>query len=163
MSLFTSRYSIVFIHYGLSVFMLFFIRPWMNRAFQNRGHSASRPIYAALYLFPILALIHGVMAGLICKSSYLSHLCVKLSPKVFISVDYAFPSIIILLSLMSHAFHFASRSDQVNGWCFNFIPCTNFCFYFIYFSRGERYSSKQFLVSIIWLWSLDTGCCTASA
>ncbi|EFX72149.1 hypothetical protein DAPPUDRAFT_216283 [Daphnia pulex] len=84
-------YSIVFIHYGLSVFMLFIIRPWMNRAFHNRGHSASRPTYAALYLFPILALIHGVMAGLIY---------------------YAFPSIIILLSLMSHAFHFASRSDQ---------------------------------------------------
>lgn len=84
-------YSIVFVHYGLSVFMLFFIRPWANKAFQNRGHVASRPIYAALYLYPILALIHGIMAGLIY---------------------YAFPSIIILLSLMSHAFHFASRTDQ---------------------------------------------------
>nr|SVE74383.1 EOG090X0BGA [Daphnia barbata] len=84
-------YSIVFVHYALSVFMLFAVRPWVNKALQHRGHSASQPIYAALYLFPILALIHGIMAGLIY---------------------YAFPSIIILLSLMSHAFHFASRPDQ---------------------------------------------------
>nr|CAG4647318.1 EOG090X0BGA [Megafenestra aurita]SVE92591.1 EOG090X0BGA [Megafenestra aurita] len=84
-------YSIVFVHYGLSVLMIFSIRPLVNKMFQSKGHSASRPIYAALYLFPILALIHGVMAGLIY---------------------YAFPSVIILLSLMSHAFHFASRTDQ---------------------------------------------------
>nr|CAG4651246.1 EOG090X0BGA [Simocephalus serrulatus]SVE94440.1 EOG090X0BGA [Simocephalus serrulatus] len=84
-------YSIVFVHYGISVFMLFSIRPLVNKIFQIKGQSASRPIYAALYLFPILALIHGIMAGLIY---------------------YSFPSIIILLSLMSHAFHFASRTDQ---------------------------------------------------
>jgi len=94
--------------------MLFIVRPWMNRAFHNRGHSASRPIYAALYLFPILALIHGVMAGLICKLSYLSGVCVNVA-NILIHLDYAFPSIIILLSLMSHAYHFASRSDQVSG------------------------------------------------
>ena len=27
--------------------------------------------------------------------------------------DYAYPYVILLLSLMSHAFHFSSRSDQV--------------------------------------------------
>lgn len=57
----------VFIHYGLSVLMLLVVRPWMNKIFQNKGCTASKPIYAALYLFPILSLIHGVMAGLICK------------------------------------------------------------------------------------------------
>nr|CAG4649601.1 EOG090X0BGA [Scapholeberis mucronata]SVE93820.1 EOG090X0BGA [Scapholeberis mucronata] len=84
-------YSIVFVHYGISVFLLFTIRPIVNKVLKNKGHAASRTIYAALYLFPILAFIHGITAGLIY---------------------YAFPSIIILLSLMSHAFHFASRTDQ---------------------------------------------------
>nr|CAG4643433.1 EOG090X0BGA [Ilyocryptus agilis] len=84
-------YSVVFIHYGLSVVMLLIIRPCVNRGLDIRGHSASRPLYAALYLFPVLLLIHGTMAGLIY---------------------YTFPTIIILLSLMSHAYHFASRTDQ---------------------------------------------------
>jgi hypothetical protein len=110
--------------------MLFIIRPWMNRAFHNRGHSASRPTYAALYLFPILALIHGVMAGLICKLSNLSGMPIA---KVFIHLDYAFPSIIILLSLMSHAFHFASRSDQVND-IIRRVFLNSFCLMFDLFS-----------------------------
>nr|CAG4635001.1 EOG090X0BGA [Alona affinis] len=84
-------YSLVFMHYGLSVLMLLLIRPWVNKALEIKGRAASMPIYAGLYLFPALTLIHGTMAGLIY---------------------YSFPSIIILLSLMSHAFHFASRSDQ---------------------------------------------------
>ncbi len=102
----------------------------MNRAFHNRGHSASRPTYAALYLFPILALIHGVMAGLICKLSDLSGMLIA---KVFIHLDYAFPSIIILLSLMSHAFHFASRSDQVND-IIRRVFLNSFCLMFDLFS-----------------------------
>ncbi len=144
--------------------MLFIIRPWMNRAFRNRGHSASRPTYAALYLFPILALIHGIMAGLICKLSYLSGVCVRVNISLtsFFFLDYAFPSIIILLSLMSHAFHFASRSDQVNDNWF-VIQFVLLIFDLFCFSRGERYFMKQFRASIIWLWSLDTGCCTVSA
>nr|CAG4646497.1 EOG090X0BGA [Macrothrix elegans] len=84
-------YSMVFAHYGITVLTLFLIRPSVNKLLGIRGHAASGPIYAALYLYPVLALVHGIMAGLIY---------------------YSFPSIIILLSLMSHAFHFASRSDQ---------------------------------------------------
>nr|CAG4648162.1 EOG090X0BGA [Moina brachiata]SVE93202.1 EOG090X0BGA [Moina brachiata] len=84
-------YSLVFVHYGLCVLMLLLVRPWVHKIFHVVDHEASRPIYAALYLFPTLTLIHGLAAGLIY---------------------YAFPYIIILLSLMSHAFHFASRADQ---------------------------------------------------
>lgn len=85
------RYSIVFIHYGICIIMLLVIRPLVNKAFKIVGHTASWPIYAALYFFPILGLLHGIMAGVIY---------------------YSFPSITILLSLLSHAFHFASRQDQ---------------------------------------------------
>lgn len=84
-------YSIVFIHYGLCIVMLLLIRPLVNKTFNITGHTASRPIYAALYFFPMLGLLHGIMAGL---------------------MYYSFPSITILLSLLSHAFHFASRPDQ---------------------------------------------------
>lgn len=63
------RYSLVFIHYGLSICFVMTIRPCVNRALEIRGHPASMPMYAALYLFPALTLIHGTMAGLICENS----------------------------------------------------------------------------------------------
>jgi len=84
-------YSIVFIHYGMCIIMLLMIRPLVNKTFKINGHTASKSIYAALYFFPMLGLLHGIMAGVIY---------------------YSFPSITILLSLLSHAFHFASREDQ---------------------------------------------------
>nr|CAG4650406.1 EOG090X0BGA [Sida crystallina] len=84
-------YSLVFIHYGFSILLLLTMRPLVNHFMKIKGLRASRPIYFALYIFPILSLLHATLAGL---------------------VYYAYPSIIILLSLMSHAFHFASRSDQ---------------------------------------------------
>nr|CAG4638667.1 EOG090X0BGA [Cyclestheria hislopi] len=84
-------YSIIFIHYGLSVVLLLLIRPWVNMALGVKGRNASRPIYAALYFFPLLSLFHAVMAGL---------------------VYYSYPAITILLSLMSHGYHFASRNEQ---------------------------------------------------
>jgi len=84
-------YSLVFIHYGLSVVLLLTIRPCVNHFTKIKGQNASKPIYFALYFFPVLSVIHGIMAGLIY---------------------YAYPYVILLLSLMSHAFHFSSRSDQ---------------------------------------------------
>nr|CAG4641121.1 EOG090X0BGA [Eulimnadia texana] len=84
-------YSIVFIHYGLLLVLLLLVRPLVNRSLRVNGKSGSRPIYAAMYFIPILAVLHAIMAGLIY---------------------YAFPSIVILLSVMSHAYHFASRKNQ---------------------------------------------------
>lgn len=60
-------YSLVFVHYGLCVLMLLLLRPWVHKIFHVVDHEASRPIYAALYLFPTLTLIHGLAAGLICE------------------------------------------------------------------------------------------------
>jgi len=58
-------YSLVFVHYGLSVLLLLFLRPLAHRLLNVRGRRASRPLYFALYFFPVLALIHALMAGLI--------------------------------------------------------------------------------------------------
>ena len=152
------RYRIVFVHYGLSVAILFLIRPWVNKVFQNKGHCASRPIYAALYLFPILCLIHGIMAGLICKYIRLfwySHISNDSECFIF-HLDYAFPSIIILLSLMSPAYHFASRTDQVGFYRFAFTPFLYRSFLFplnkslLYFSRGGPCYTIRCRVSTIW-------------
>lgn len=60
-------YSLVFVHYGLCVLMLLLVRPLVHKIFHITDHEASRPIYAALYLFPTLTFIHGLMAGLICE------------------------------------------------------------------------------------------------
>ena len=57
----------MFVHYGLSVLLLLFLRPLAHRLLNVRGRRASRPLYFALYFFPVLALIHALMAGLICK------------------------------------------------------------------------------------------------
>ena len=50
----------------------------------------TKPIYVALYLFPLLSLIHAVMAGLVCKymimcfyflNSEVCEMCAKLTNK----------------------------------------------------------------------------------
>jgi hypothetical protein len=59
------RYTMVFIFYALSVTLMLLVRPWLVKRFlPNHGKMS---IYAALYFFPTLALIHAVFGGLICK------------------------------------------------------------------------------------------------
>lgn len=59
----------VFIFYSLSVTIMILIRPLIVRKFLPKQGKYS--IYAALYFFPILALLHAVGGGLICKYIYL--------------------------------------------------------------------------------------------
>lgn len=67
--------------------------------------------------------------------------------RIFFCLDYSFPSIIILLSLMSHAFHFASRTDQVNNF-FNYSECFILIVYLIAVVEGvalrHRFVYPQF-------------------
>ncbi|KAF4521882.1 hypothetical protein B566_EDAN008400 [Ephemera danica] len=99
-------YSMVFIFYSCCVVVLLLVRPWLVRLVTSPpGANSQQPwnnphplprhgkatIYAALYFLPVLALIHALFAGL---------------------VYYAFPYILIVMSLISNAAHFAFKEDQ---------------------------------------------------
>jgi len=82
-------YSIVFIFYAFSLVFMILFRPFLSSKFlPRRGRNA---IYAALYFFPIFALIHGLLGGIIY---------------------YSFPYIVIITSLVSCAAHYAFKLDQ---------------------------------------------------
>lgn len=82
-------YTMVFIFYALSVVLMLLLRPWLVKHFLPSHGKMS--IYAALYFFPTLALIHAVFGGLIY---------------------YSFPYVVIILSVISNAAHFAFKLDQ---------------------------------------------------
>ncbi|XP_049778192.1 JNK1/MAPK8-associated membrane protein [Schistocerca cancellata] len=82
-------YTMVFIFYAMSVLLMLVFRPWLARRFLPKDGKMS--IYAALYFFPTLALIHAIFGGLIY---------------------YSFPYIVIILSVISNAVHFAFKLDQ---------------------------------------------------
>lgn len=82
-------YSIVFIFYALSLLFMLLVRPWLSsRLLPGSGRNA---VYAALYFLPILSLVHAILGGL---------------------VYYSFPYMIIILSLVSSAGHFACKLNQ---------------------------------------------------
>jgi hypothetical protein len=60
----------VFIFYALSVILMLLVRPWLAQHFLPKHGKMS--IYAALYFFPILALIQAVFGGLICEYNLLN-------------------------------------------------------------------------------------------
>ena len=79
----------VFIFYSFSLISMLIIKPFLASKFlPGKGRNA---IYAALYFFPIFALTHGVLGGVIY---------------------YSYPYIIILASIVSCAAHYAFKLDQ---------------------------------------------------
>ncbi|XP_015120209.1 JNK1/MAPK8-associated membrane protein [Diachasma alloeum] len=82
-------YTMVFVFYSLGVLLMLLVRPPIAKKFLPKQGKFS--IYAALYFFPILALLHAVGGGLIY---------------------YSFPYITIILSVLSNAAHFAFKLNQ---------------------------------------------------
>ncbi|KAJ8928223.1 hypothetical protein NQ314_019287 [Rhamnusium bicolor] len=82
-------YTIVFLFYGLSLVLMLLIRPWVCRKYLPRQSKMS--IYAAMYFIPILVLIHALVGGLLY---------------------YSFPYLVVILSVISCAAHFAIKMDQ---------------------------------------------------
>lgn len=54
----------VFVFYALGIALMLLIRPIIAKKFLPKQGKLS--IYAALYFYPILALLHAVGGGLIC-------------------------------------------------------------------------------------------------
>ena len=82
-------FSMIFVFYGFCGLAMLLLRPLLaSKLLPRRGRSS---IYAALYFLPILALIQALGGGLIY---------------------YSFPYIVVILSLISSAFHFAFKLNQ---------------------------------------------------
>lgn len=82
-------YSMVFIYYGFCLVSLFLLRPVL--VFRVFSGQAKKSIFLTMYIIPAMALLHATTAGLLY---------------------YAFPYIVIILSIISMAAHFAFRLDQ---------------------------------------------------
>lgn len=62
----------VFVFYALGIALMLLIRPIIAKKFLPKQGKLS--IYAALYFYPILALLHAVGGGLICMyTNFLFH------------------------------------------------------------------------------------------
>ncbi|CAL4227871.1 unnamed protein product, partial [Meganyctiphanes norvegica] len=82
-------YSMVFVFYTLCLLVMLLIRPALtSKLLPGRGKSA---IYSALYFLPALIVAHALCGGL---------------------VYYSFPYMVIILSVISNAAHFAFQLDQ---------------------------------------------------
>ncbi|CAG9820324.1 unnamed protein product [Phaedon cochleariae] len=82
-------YTTVFLFYGLSLLMMIFVRPWVCNKFTR--HKCKMSIFAAMYFIPVLVLMHALIGGLLY---------------------YCFPHLVLILSVISCASHFAVRLDQ---------------------------------------------------
>ncbi|XP_065301237.2 JNK1/MAPK8-associated membrane protein [Dermacentor albipictus] len=82
-------FSMIFVFYGLCLASLLLLRPLLvYKVFSGQG---KKSVFLTMYAIPALGLIHATMGGLLY---------------------YAFPYIVIILSVVSMASHFAFRLDQ---------------------------------------------------
>nr|AVK87135.1 JNK1/MAPK8-associated membrane protein-like [Anadara broughtonii] len=82
-------YTISMVYYAFSLVLMMLIRPFLSYKFLDKKGTNS--IYAALYFHPILIVLQAVFGGLLY---------------------YAFPYIVIVLSIVTNATHLASSPDQ---------------------------------------------------
>lgn len=67
-----SRYTLPFLYYSFTLLFLAVLRPFVL-PFEEKQRpgggrtSCSAAVYAALYFLPVITLVHGVFAGLLCK------------------------------------------------------------------------------------------------
>lgn len=104
--------TMVLIFYLFCVTFMMIIRPSLNAKYMpNHGKMA---IYYALYIFPILSMIHAVGSGFICKllDRIRIRFCTWTCNELNLISDYSFPYLSILLSVVNNANHFSIKLDQ---------------------------------------------------
>lgn len=120
------RYTIVLIYYAFCLVFMMLLRPLLVKKIACGLGKTDRfkSIYAALYFFPILTVLQAVGGGLLCECRlfiffneylrmYLVDICVFIFPFLILS-DYAFPYIILVLSLVTLAVYMSASEIQVN-------------------------------------------------
>lgn len=119
---FFSRYTIVLIYYAFCLVFMMLLRPLLVKKIACGLGKTDRfkSIYAALYFFPILTVLQAVGGGLLCEcvfffnehlKMYLVDICFYIS---LMLSDYAFPYIILVLSLVTLAVYMSASEIQVN-------------------------------------------------
>ncbi|XP_025425655.1 JNK1/MAPK8-associated membrane protein [Sipha flava] len=84
-------YSMIFIFYFACIIVLLTVRPLLCAYFSLNCGAYLKTVYAGLYFFPIAAVIHAFLGGI---------------------VYVTFPYIVIVVSVISSAIHFASEINQ---------------------------------------------------
>ncbi|VVC32704.1 Protein of unknown function DUF766 [Cinara cedri] len=84
-------YSIIFIFYFTSIFVLLTVRPLLCSYFDLSGGTYLNTVYAGLYFFPVAVVIHAFFGGVIYVT---------------------YPYIVIVVSVISSAIHFATEINQ---------------------------------------------------
>jgi len=84
-------YSMIFIFYLVCISVLLTVRPLLCGYFGLNGGTYLKTVYAGLYFFPIAAVIHAFLGGI---------------------VYVTFPFIVIVVSVISSAIHFATEINQ---------------------------------------------------
>lgn len=76
----------VLVFYFLCIVSMVVIRPILNKKFLKNGKSA---LYSALYFLPVIALLHTVVGGLVCKYHFPFHEpCKLISNYQLITINY---------------------------------------------------------------------------
>ncbi|KAM6973624.1 JNK1/MAPK8-associated membrane protein isoform 2-T2 [Aplochiton taeniatus] len=125
-------YTIVLIYYAFCLMLMMLLRPLLVKKIACGLGKSDRfkSIYAALYFFPILTVLQAVGGGLLCEYSMEAtqwrnnlHISVEIealhtgpnNDYAFVSaclLDYAFPYIILVLSLVTLAVYMSASEIQ---------------------------------------------------
>lgn len=113
---FNFRYTMIFVFYIFGVICLLTIRPWFIDRKSSDSTAGVATLYAGLYLYPILAILHAIGCGFICKWSISKSN--DQFPRRYFNLDgnfsdYMFPYLVIIVSVISNAVHFATKINQV--------------------------------------------------
>lgn len=115
---FCFSYTIILIYYAFCLVLMMLLRPLLVKKIACGLGKSDRfkSIYAALYFFPILTVLQAVGGGLLCESRLSTacsqRACTGTDARLCLS-DYAFPYIILVLSLVTLAVYMSASEIQV--------------------------------------------------
>ncbi|KAM9707898.1 JNK1/MAPK8-associated membrane protein isoform 1-T1 [Menidia menidia] len=112
-------YTMVLIYYAFCLVLMMLLRPLLVKKLAcGLGKSDRfRSVYAALYFFPILTVLQAIGGGLLCEyrrrgNARAQTLTLTLTPDPLTFSDYAFPYIILVLSLVTLAVYMSASEIQ---------------------------------------------------
>ncbi|XP_028294349.1 JNK1/MAPK8-associated membrane protein isoform X2 [Gouania willdenowi] len=111
-------YTLVLIYYAFCLVMMMLLRPLLVKKIACGLGKSDRfkSIYAALYFFPILTVLQAVGGGLLLglwgTDIHSRHMRLKAEEQCAFRRDYAFPFIILVLSLITLAVYMSASEIQ---------------------------------------------------
>lgn len=109
-------FSFLIVFFVLSIFVMVCSRPiFLRLMFKDKSSLkvVNKPIYAALYFFPLLIITHITAGGVLCKHK--QKLNFSFSKNYFffkLNLDYSFPILMIVFFLISNAFYLCKEFKE---------------------------------------------------